>query len=58
MTVFQGMSPEVWSAILLYGGIGLMISAAVLGIVSLIVLRIVKKRLTAHLEEEFGKKRR
>lgn len=53
----DGMSPELWSMILLYGGIALMAAAAVLGIVSLVILRISKKRLTARLEAEFGKKR-
>ena len=53
----DGMSPELWSTILLYGGIALMAAAAVLGIVSLVVLRISKKRLNVRLEAEFGGKR-
>lgn len=51
------MSPELWSTILLYGGVVLMAAAAVLGIAVLILLHISKKRLTARLEAEFGKKR-
>ncbi len=51
-----GMSPELWSTILLYGGVVLMAAAAVLGIAVLILLHISKKRLTARLEAEFGKK--
>lgn len=57
MPQLDGMSPEQWSTILLYGGIALMVAAAVLGIVSLVVLRISKKRLNARLEAEFGGKR-
>lgn len=57
MPQLDGMSPEQWSTILLYGGIALMAAAAVLGIVSLVVLRISKKRLNARLEAEFGGKR-
>lgn len=57
MSQLDGMSPEQWSTILLYGGIALMAAAAVLGIVSLVVLRISKKRLNARLEAEFGGKR-
>lgn len=57
MPQLDGMSPEQWSTILLYGGIALMAAAAVLGIVSLLVLRISKKRLNARLEAEFGGKR-
>lgn len=57
MPQLDGMSPEQWSTILLYGGIALMAAAAVLGIVSLLVLHISKKRLNARLEAEFGGKR-
>lgn len=57
MPQLDGMAPEQWSTILLYGGIALMAAAAVLGIVSLVVLRISKKRLNARLEAEFGGKR-
>ena len=57
MPQLDGMSPEQWSPISLYGGIALMAAAAVLGIVSLLVLRISKKRLNARLEAEFGGKR-
>lgn len=57
MSQLDGMSPEQWSTILLYGGIALMAAAAVLGIVSLVVLRISKERLNARLEAEFGGKR-
>lgn len=53
----DGMSPELWSTILLYGGIALMAAAALLGIAALIFLRICKKRLTTRLEAEFGQKR-
>ena len=41
---------------MLYGGVVLMAAAAVLGIAVLILLHISKKRLTARLEAEFGKK--
>ena len=57
MPQLDGMAPEQWSTILLYGGIALMAAAAVLGIVSLVVLHISKKRLYARLEAEFGGKR-
>lgn len=57
MPQLDGMAPEQWSTILLYGGIALMAAAAVLGIVSLVVLCISKKRLNARLEAEFGGKR-
>lgn len=57
MPQLDGMAPEQWSTILLCGGIALMAAAAVLGIVSLVVLHISKKRLNARLEAEFGGKR-
>ena len=57
MPQLDGMAPEQWSTILLYGGIALMAAAAVLGIVSLVVLHISKKRLNARLEAEFGERR-
>lgn len=57
MPQLDGMAPEQWSTILLYGGIALMAAAAVLGIVSLVVLHISKKRLNSRLEAEFGGKR-
>lgn len=44
MLRLDGMSPELWSTILLYGGVALMAAAAVLGIVVLILLHISKKR--------------
>lgn len=55
MLRLDGMSPELWSTILLYGGVALMAVAAVLGIAVLILLHISKKRLTVRLEAEFGK---
>ena len=55
MLWLDGMSPELWSTILLYSGVALMAAAAVLGIAVLILLHISKKRLTVRLEAEFGK---
>lgn len=54
----NGMTPEMWSTVLLYGGIALIAASVVLGVAALIILHISKKRLTARLEKEFGKKRR
>lgn len=57
MPGLEGMSLEMWSLILLRGGIALMVAAVVLGIVFFLVLHISKKHLYIRLEEEFGKKR-
>lgn len=43
--------------VLFYGGISVLILAAVLTVVALVVLNLVRRRLKARLEQEFGKKR-
>lgn len=53
----DGTAAELWSSVFLYGGIGLMAGAAVLGAAALLLLRGGKKRLEARLETEFGRKR-
>lgn len=57
MSGSEAMVPELWSTIMVRGGIVLMIAAAVLGIVSVVLLCTSKKRLQTRLDKEFGKKR-
>lgn len=45
------------SQMLFYGGIAVMIAAAVLGVAALAAFAIAKRRLRDRLEQEFGKRR-
>ena len=45
------------SELLLYGGIALMLAAAVSAVAAVILVGLAKKRLRKRLEQEFGKRR-